>query len=274
MFHTILFRCAAVVFSLASIQAASAQQPAPGQRFQVFDALLYQGKPDLRPYGMPALRGANPPGGLSDDPAVPLDEAPIRAILQQFAGYTGPVFLDYESWPLTGASPQSIEESVKKYIRVADVAHEIAPTASFGIYGLIPCREYWGIVTRDPKKMADWNACNRQAAKVADHVAVLFPSLYTFYDNPAAWDLYAKGMLAAARQYGKPVYAFLWPEFHPSNRVLGGQNIPAKFWRHQLDLCHGLADGVVIWGGWKEQWRDDAPWWIETKGFLATLNHH
>jgi hypothetical protein len=30
----------------------------------------------------------------------------------------------------------------------------------------------------------------------------------------------------------------------------------------------------VIWGGWQEDWREDAAWWAETKGFLATLNQN
>lgn len=267
-----LLRYAATLLLLACWQSALPQQAGVHPRFVVFDALLYQSKPDLASYGMPALRGANPPSGLSDDPAVPLDEAAVRYSLRGLVGYTGPAFLDYESWPLTNAPPQAIEASVRKYVRVAEIAHEIAPNASIGIYGLIPCREYWGLVARDSKKLSDWNECNRQAAKIAEHVVVLFPSLYTFYDNPASWDVYAKGMLSAARRYNKPVYAFLWPEFHPSNRLLGGKNIEAKFWRHQLELCRGLADGVVIWGGWQEQWRDDAPWWLETREFLASLN--
>jgi len=104
-------------------------------------------------------------------------------------------------------------------------------------------------------------------------VEVIFPSLYTFYNDQKSWDIYAKGMIEEARRYNKPVYVFLWPEFHVSNRILKGKEIPAKFWRHQLELCRGLADGIVIWGGWQERWKEDAPWWIETKAFLATLSH-
>jgi len=103
------------------------------------------------------------------------------------------------------------------------------------------------------------------------HADVVFPSLYTFYDNQAAWDIYAKGMIEEARRYNKPVYVFLWPEFHVSNILLRGTNIPAKFWRHQLEFCSALADGIVIWGGWKEKWNETADWWVETKLFMKTL---
>jgi hypothetical protein len=28
------------------------------------------------------------------------------------------------------------------------------------------------------------------------------------------------------------------------------------------------ADGIVIWGGYQQQWDDNAHWWMETKKFL------
>jgi hypothetical protein len=69
---------------------------------------------------------------------------------------------------------------------------------------------------------------------------------------------------------GNPVYAFLWPEFHVSNRFLKGQNTPANFWRHELEFCRTRADGIVIWGGYQKPWDDQAAWWLETKAFLTS----
>lgn len=233
----------------------------------MFDALLYQGKPNLSALGMRPIIQMNPPQGMTEE----LDPAAARQTMAGIKDFGGVVFLDYEMWPLNGVPANIIAGNVAKFIHVADIAHQAVPKATFGFYGLMPCREYWGLVNNDRKKIDDWKECSRQGEAIANHVEVIFPSLYTFYDDQESWDIYAKGMIEEARRYKKPVYVFLWPEFHVSNRLLRGTEIPARFWRHELEFCRGLADGIVIWGGWKEQWREDAPWWTETKAFLAAL---
>jgi hypothetical protein len=256
----------AAVFFLSAVGAGYGASPA-NQRFVVLDALLYQHKPNLSAFGMRPLIQINQPQAMTDE----VDEAMTRQSIAVVKDFDGAVFLDYEGWPLSGEPAQVIAGNVAKFIRVADIAHQSAPKATFGFYGLMPCREYWGLVKNDRKKIDDWKECSRQGEAIANHVEVIFPSLYTFYNDQKSWDIYARGMMEEARRYNKPVYVFLWPEFHVSNRLLSGTEIPAKFWRHELDFCRGLADGIVIWGGWQEQWRDDAPWWIETKAFLASL---
>ena len=108
--------------------------------------------------------------------------------------------------------------------------------------------------------------------ELAEHVDIVLPSLYTFYNDPQGWDVFAAALLQSARRYNKPVYAFLWPEFHVSNQFLRGKNLPGNFWRHELEFCRARADGIVIWGGWQEQWDENAEWWLETKSFLTSLN--
>ena len=255
------------IVCLASMSAGYGA-PLPSGQFVVFDGLLYQQKPSSKALGMRPIIQMNPPQGMTDG----LDEAKARQSIGVIKDFDGVVFLDYEEWPLSGAPSAAIAGNVAKFIRVAELAHQTAPRATFGFYGLLPCREYWGLVNNDRKKIDDWKECSRQGEAIANHVEVIFPSLYTFYNDQRSWDVYARGMIQEARRYKKPVYVFLWPEFHVSNRLLGGTEIPAKFWRHELDFCRGLADGIVIWGGWQEQWREDAPWWMETKAFVATLS--
>jgi hypothetical protein len=255
---------AALVCTFASNLVASTPLP---HEIRVFDALLYTGKPDLREIGMVPIVQLNQPEKVSDT----FDATRVRETMQRIRGLDGVVFLDYEVWPLRDAAPEKIASNIIKFNQVLEIAREIAPSATVGYYGLMPCREYWGLVEHNEQKIAQWKECNRQGERIAEHVDVIFPSLYTFYDNQVAWDAYAKGMIEEARRYNKPVYVFLWPEFHVSNILLRGTNIPAKFWRHQLEFCRALADGIVIWGGWKEQWNETADWWVETKSFMKTL---
>ena len=106
----------------------------------------------------------------------------------------------------------------------------------------------------------------------APHVDAIFPSLYTFYEDQNGWETYARETLQAARQFNKPVYAFIWPKYHPSNKTLKGQYIPRECWRLELNTCRKYCDGVVIWNHEPEKnWDPAAPWWQETLAFLAEL---
>ena len=100
-----------------------------------------------------------------------------------------------------------------------------------------------------------WKDRNKFFASLANHVDVVFPSLYTFYNDQAGWEQYATANIAEARKYNKPVYAFIWPQYHGSNATIGGQHIAGDYWRKQLETVYQYADGVVIWAGWG--WQND-----------------
>jgi len=153
---------------------------------------------------------------------------------------------------------------------VLDWMHEEKPKLRIGYYGVLPIRDYW-VPNRYTKADADyaaWQAGNRALRKLADHTDVIFPSLYTFYDDPKGWEKYAVANMEEARIYHKPVYPFLWPEYHDSNKSLSGKELPPDLWRRELEISRQYADGIVVWGGYKKDWREDALWWQETKRFM------
>lgn len=157
--------------------------------------------------------------------------------------------------------------------------------------------------------------------ELARTVDMVLPSLYTPYMEPEeevslthknlnewthsgeAWRKNAEWVLQEARKYGKPVYAFLWPQYHdepkacqeaqaPQRKVLGcdkpdGRDgfgvIPGDYWRFQLETVYELADGLVIWdysqskekgGDWNSltNCNDSSHWWYETLDFLYDRN--
>ena len=261
-----------IAVAAVAICSGAALAAAPGgQTFKVFDGLLYQGKPDPSVLGMTPTVQVNSPATANPAPHRVDDDA-VRATLSELHGYSGLVFLDYELWPLNPASPGELSNNVDMLNRVLRLAREVVPGATFGYYALLPCPEYWSVVGGDPATFKAWQTCNAALDRIAEHVDVILPSLYTYYNDQQGWDKFAAAQLAAARRYHKPVYAFLWPEFHVSNAALKGTNIPADFWRHELDFCKAHADGIVIWGGWQERWNEQAAWWLVTKAFLAGLN--
>jgi hypothetical protein len=134
---------------------------------------------------------------------------------------------------------------------------------------MLPVRNYW--TPQKPQGHQHWETWRRRndrLERLAEHVDVIYPSLYTFYENVEGWKRYAKANIDEARQYGKPVIPFIWPQYHNSNRTLRGKLVDGGYWRTQLDLVHRHTDGVVIWGGWQAQWDEDAGWWQETKAFI------
>jgi len=234
--------------------------------FTIFDALLYTGKPDLSSTGIrPIALVYSKKEMFAGDK---FDEAAWSAAVTQHASATSPVVLDIEEWQVSGLPKNQASANVSKYLRALELARMAAPKVKIGYYGLVPERNYWAPVKKDRNALRDWSETNRALRPVADKVDFLFPSLYTFYDDPAGWETYAKEMLQEARKFKMPVYAFIWPEFHDSNKELGGHAIPAKFWAKQLELCRRYADGVVIWGGFQKPWDENAPWWIATKEFM------
>ncbi len=249
--------------SLAGSRAAVGQS---GHPFTIFDGLLYKDKPDLRAHGLVPIDGSGElwrPGVSTDN----VDEIRIRSIFEPFRNSSGFYYIDIENWPLQSVPADTRRQNIEKLTRVIDLARRTAPNLHIGLYGLLPGIAYWPLIRHDGDYYK-WLEVNSQLELLAKHVDAVFPSLYTFYADLEGWKNYARQTLTEARRYGKPVYAFLWPEFHDSNPELGGHQLPTAFWRAELELCTELADGIVLWGGWKQQWNEMAPWWQETLVFI------
>jgi hypothetical protein len=268
----IVLLAALTIFGRLCVAADDSPPPGVKPPFLVFDGLLYDGRPNSAALGMTPIRGLNPQGNVVGEK--PVDEAHVRAMMQPFHDYKGVIYLDYEDWPLLRVAEPKVAENMQKLTRVMQIAHEAAPAAIIGYYDVIPCRDYWSLIKNNQQIIRQLQACDARGDELSQHVDVVMPSLYTFYNDPQGWDIYAGELLNAARRYHKPVYAFLWPEFHVGNPILKGHNLPANFWRHELEFCKARADGIVIWGGWQEHWDEQAPWWLETKSFLASLKAH
>jgi hypothetical protein len=249
-----------------------------GRPIVVFDGTLYRHKPDLLPYGIQPItiiyEGQLWPTGQNRD-HLPEQDLVRRVALEAKARGTVAV-LDIEHWPLRG-DPAIVESSLTKYLTVLRWFQEAAPGLDVGYYGSPPLIDYWRTI-QDPSSpdYRSWQTENNQLAPLAEQTSALFPSLYTFYGDRRGWLTYALAQITEARRYAgrKPVYAFLWPQYHESNRVLGGQYLDPGYWKLQLETAGEHADGIVIWGGWGRdgplEWDEHAPWWNMTKAFLRT----
>jgi hypothetical protein len=277
-----------VTINLASLnvveESSAAVHSASSGQFTVFDGTLYKNVPSLASYGVQRInivyggrfwdRGQN----KSDLP----DETRVRRLARD-ARLAGDIaVIDIEHWP-TREKFGSVEEGLFKYLTVLRWFQEEAPGLRVGYYGVPPIRDYWrAIEGSSSAKFVAWRGENELLGPLASQVDILYPSIYTFYADRKAWVRYAIAQIEEARRYNpdKPVFAFLWPQFHNSNRLLGGRFLPADFWRVQLETVYRYADGVVIWGGWDlgknrpMEWDESAAWWHATKQFLREIEKY
>jgi hypothetical protein len=238
--------------------------PQPKPDFVVWDATLYQGKPNLQQLGMQPLTALYS-GSLwaGSDQTNPPSPQSVNELLQSSPGTA---FLDIENWSLDGA-PAVVADSIQKYMITMQAFAQFAPAVKFGYYGVSPIRDYWDALAGpgSPQYQA-WQARNDTVAPIAQEANLLFPSIYTFYNDEDGWQKYAIAQISEARRIGpgKPVYVFLWPQFDDSAE----EYLPPDFWGMELETARQYADGVVIWGGFQQTWDDSAPWWQQTQAFL------
>jgi Hyaluronidase len=252
--------------------------------FKIMDATLYSGKPDLSKYGLQHATLAEPQRwwATSKVDASGRHDVTVRNA-KDLAGNQGqsivdPLIIDLEL-PVVG-SDQSSPENIQPFLDVVSAMREGGYTRPLAFYGSPPLRDYWraqkGPGTPGYK---EWQAQNDRVAKIVPLVSALFPSLYTFYDDQAGWIRYAEANIAEAKRIGqgRPVYPFIWPNYHDhAAAALAGQPLARAYWMQQLSTMKRLADGVVIWGGWDaknsrvQAWDDSAPWWQATLEFIKS----
>jgi hypothetical protein len=252
----------------------------PTRDFPVYDATDFAHKPDLTQYGLKRIMLVSSnlmwEGNKDPDHTSLPDRSRIIAFALLAKQSTGIVVIDIENWPVVG-DPAAVAESVKKYTTVAQWFKTPAPSLEVGFYGLLPIRDYWrAIQDKGLPGYAAWQRENDRLASIAPSVDVLFPSVYTFYEDRNGWQKYAIAQIQEARRLagGKPVYVFLWPQYHPSNTKLGNTFLPGDYWRLELDTALKYADGIVIWCcSTRQDWDEKAAWWYETQRFMKTNNN-
>jgi hypothetical protein len=233
---------------------------ATGRSFPVFDNMFFRGKPSTAADGLilsnivyqdaiwPHDRGY---GTLLPRPAF---EALVRANVIN----PGPLVLDIERMPLKG-SAETIRRNLDVLATLADWARAAAPGKLVGYYGS-------NTLTRVPAGSQD------AALELAGHVTALFPPMYTFDDDRDAWARRAEAAAAEARALGpgKPVYFYLWPQYH-DNTPRQFEFVDADYWMLQLRTALRLADGIVLWGSGKFDWSDATGWWAATRRFMQEV---
>ena len=244
----------------------------------MFDAMRFDGKPqDLSGCGFKPIRMVYS-GELWrdrdwDKPDLDFIEEKLIPKLQSEGADR--VVLDVEHWEADEVDmPVSILEHIRKRL----------PGVRLGYYSLVPVRDYWAFQPGKEGRKIAYGQQTQKWQKLADAVDDLYPSLYVFYDDNDGWMRMADGVLAAGKAIGKPMYPFLWPQYHDQGKKKRLQLIDGDFWLQQLDKVKDSGcDGLVLWGSLapggrtpegkiaRMPWDPSSPWWLQTQAFAKSL---
>lgn len=235
-------------------------QAQPGGRatFKVYDNIFYRGKPDTRRAGLIAAdvvyeakiwrKGCT----QAEEESLPA-RSHFDALMKTYKS-AGPLILDVETLKLNSAAHERVLATL------ADWAHEDFPGRVVGYYG-----------THTFDNLSDANRA--YGMELAKHVDAMFPSLYTYSDDQNAWATKAQKFIEDARAIapGKPVYTYIWPQYHEGTK-LAGQYLSSTYWAFELETLKKLqVDGVVIWSSSSRSWDDSTGWWEATTSFISSL---
>jgi hypothetical protein len=266
---------AAAGIALGSLMAI-APSSAEAKDKPVYEGFRYNKKPNLSGCGLSTIKifyeGELFGGKSKSKPNIAqLKNVIVPQILKKKWDY---VVIDIEVWD----EIKEMDKLILAMKTIRDGVRKKGGKSKLGYYLMIPKRDWYAPVQNRSSKLKAWKSSNDKLARLAKEVDVIFPSLYTMFDSQSDWIKYAKGNIAEAKQYGKPVIPFIWPQIHDWNKTDGQKYMSASFWKTQLKTAHSLADGVVIWGsmttkkgkrGW-DTWKSGMPWWQVTKEFAKS----
>lgn len=263
-----IFRCLALII-LGGGPAFSQAQTKP---FMIAQNFYYKKGSHLSEYEIPYNPIIYEMSLVSGkDSAELVSSEKLKELLNSIKPGPFPVALDIERWPIDVSDDKRRQEHIKNLASAIQNVRKIRPDMKFGYYGEVPIRVYW----RDTESVSiaqrdSWRHRNEQARRdLAPYLDALFPSLYNLDDDARRWEFNARNILGEARKFGKPMYCYLSPQFHPSNKALAGKYVPRELWRLALDTCHELADGIIIWSyAPNAEWDSQFPWWQETLAFM------
>jgi hypothetical protein len=233
------------VLLLTALSAcALAQTVSPRSGFSVFSATSFTNQPDLTPYGLKRITVVHPDLTADVNNETSLAERGRLSTLAQLANEsTGLLVIDIEEWPLVG-NPATVAETVSKYRTVLQLFKTPAPALKVGLYSVLPIRDYWNsLQQKDSRNYIAWQKENDRLASIAQLADVLFPSIYTFYEDRIGWQKYAIAQTQEARRYagGKPVYVFLWPHIMCPTKIS-----PTSFYRAITGAWNSTLPGNML----------------------------
>lgn len=249
--------------------------------FKVFDGTYFRPVPwALNNYGLKDIEMLYPPTMWGESTAelegtthMPDKERVTRAVQDASSKGITNLCINIEHWPLEG-SDSEIESSIDRFIKLINWIKEVDPDMQVGFYGVPPIRKF-GMSTKDKDSATyqEWVDMNLKLQRLANNVDAFYPSLYTYNDDREKWVTEAIAQTDVLEQLapGKPVYFFMWPEYHPYLDEFAGKLLETNYWKVQQKTARKFANGYVVWTPSRMEWNNDYSWWVATRRFMVNL---
>ena len=278
-------------FMARSPKAKAAKSPLGNHgTIDLYDSLLFSGKPDLSPYGFKRARTVYQTElwPTKADYTTP-NEAAVRskahAVVSEGVTAAVPVILDVEQYSVDvrldpshiNPDTSTVDANILKLERIIGWFRDEAPNLRIGFYDVAPIGglPVTGHHPANDTELEIWESANSYVIPFVTHVDALYPSLYTATTDPAKWVAIARRTISEAKRIGrgKPVRPFIWPQYHDvMGRPLAGTYLNADYWMLQLTTIRDAGvSGIIFWGGYKTQWDDTRDWWHATLDFIGTM---
>src|SRR5439155_7650989 len=194
-------------------------------KFGLYDALFFTGKPDLASYGFKRSRIVYESELWPPKRSATPNEAAVRskanAVMAEGVTAAVPVMLDVEQYSVdirldaSHINPETstVDANILKLEQIIGWFKDEAPTLEVGFYGVAPVSgpPSMGVNNTEP---AMCKVASSYLIPFVTHVDALYPSLYTSYTDPAKWVSVAQRDISEAKRIGagKPVRPFIWPQ--------------------------------------------------------------
>ena len=266
--------------------------PVDNSGFKVFDATLYLDPVNIGERTAVAYEGSLglAPGSQAAPTSAGVSNA-VQSILNQESEGRGTGTLSimdverYLVWPF--ATGDAHAASIDIYAGIMEqFSNELSSDTC--MYGMAPQAgiNHANFSINQPAVRSAWTEHSNVTRDVlVPHVDALCPTIYTFYEDNGSgnqieyWRNFAIETIKEARRIApeKPVYPFIWPQFHAGGGVQGFPFIPDAYWRVIIETMKEHADGVVIWGGWDFDNGGQLPWdesasWVAITREVFELN--
>ena len=243
--------------------------------FKLFHLVRYSNTPqNLMPY-------LHPTKIANERMLLNLDNFPDIESIKSFAlncKSNEPVTLDLETWPYYPAP--KLTNTIDDFLNVITTFKSVNNTSPIGFYGVPPKQAYqWKKIdpVNNPRGYAGWKKISDSLGRTAEKVDIFLPSFYMYNPDTVGWREMVDTTLAAIKRYSisKPVYAYIWPQYHQGKDFYSLQFIDTAIWRYQLEVLYNRVNGCIIWTSNKDHdgkrisWDPNMPWWQVTKSFLV-----
>jgi hypothetical protein len=263
-----------------------------GKVFELYDAIPYQGKPDLRmekllPINLIYEGGLTKPDPSTVDGKVldydKINElAELAAILQHVT-----VSTDIEHW--FGDSSVDEQEMSDRFISLFARFRNYNPNVFIGNYGIAPSalcvyRFYDGGKKDEATLLRDWRNSNKKRFASLGAVDVVMPSVYIAEPNIDSWKSDLQTTVEEIRKYTtKKIFVYIWPQYYDKpDSPFFREFVDPEIWGQMLEAIYLHCDGAIIWSGTKDKdgnivhWNDSRvqDFWNETKKFITKYRNN